>query len=90
MLDNGHPLTTERNTLRDIVLPPSLWSKVLAVAGAPDFSKTAANPFASPLPWRKPGVKYANNEIYFDVNESMTAIVSKYGSMIFDGGLLVV
>ncbi|KLO16382.1 clathrin adaptor, mu subunit [Schizopora paradoxa] len=82
MLDNGHPLTTERNTLRDIVLPPSLWSKVLAVAGAPDFSKTSANPFASPLPWRKLGVKYANNEIYFDINESMTAIVNKNGTVL--------
>ncbi|KAJ7667599.1 Mu homology domain-containing protein [Mycena polygramma] len=30
----GHPLTTSPNALRDIVLPPSLLSKLLSVAGA--------------------------------------------------------
>lgn len=33
MLDNGIPLTTEPNALRDIVLPPSLINKMLSVAG---------------------------------------------------------
>ncbi|KAG8899136.1 hypothetical protein FRB99_006900 [Tulasnella sp. 403] len=34
MLDDGRPLTTEPNSLRDIVLPPSLLDKILSVAGA--------------------------------------------------------
>jgi AP-3 complex subunit mu len=33
MLDNGYPLTTEPNALRDIIMPPSLFKKILAVAG---------------------------------------------------------
>jgi AP-3 complex subunit mu len=33
MLDNGYPLTTEPNALRDIVMPPSFFKKILAVAG---------------------------------------------------------
>lgn len=33
MLDEGYPLTTESNLLRDIVLPPTLLSKVLSAAG---------------------------------------------------------
>lgn len=33
MLEEGYPLTTEANLLRDIVLPPTLLSKVLSAAG---------------------------------------------------------
>lgn len=78
MLDNGHPLTTEKNALRDIVLPPSLLSKILSVAGMPGVSKAGSNPFASPIPWRKLGIKYNNNEVYFDLVEDLRAVVSKF------------
>ncbi|KAF7433124.1 hypothetical protein PC9H_005072 [Pleurotus ostreatus] len=81
----GHPLTTSPNALRDIVLPPSLLTKLLSVAGA-NFSHTmnagssASGPFASPIPWRRAGVKYASNEIYFDTAEEIKAIVGKNGT----------
>lgn len=97
MLDSvGHPLTTSHNALRDIVLPPSLLSKLIAAAGANlaaigsvaggstgnsggghGFSSVASGPFASPIPWRRAGVKYASNEIYFDMVEDLRAIVNK-------------
>lgn len=77
----GHPLTTSPNALRDIVLPPSLLNKVLSVAGVPGLATplVGPQPFASPIPWRKAGVRYNNNEIYFDVVETLEAIVNKYG-----------
>lgn len=37
MLDNGYPLTTEPNALRDIITPPSLFKKILAVAGTAGY-----------------------------------------------------
>ena len=76
----GHPLTTSPNALRDIVLPPSLLKKVLSVAGVSGLasSTTVSHPFASPIPWRKAGVRYNNNEIYFDVTETLEAIVNKF------------
>lgn len=77
MLDDGHPLTTERNALRDIVLPPSLLNKILSVAGAAGLAKASPAPFASPIPWRRAGVRYNKNEIYFDVTEELQAIVNK-------------
>ncbi|KZT74521.1 clathrin adaptor, mu subunit [Daedalea quercina L-15889] len=78
----GHPLTTSTNTLRDIVLPPSLLNKVLSVAGVPGLATplVGPQPFASPIPWRKAGVRYNNNEIYFDVAETLEAIVNKNGT----------
>lgn len=82
----GHPLTTSPNALRDIVLPPSLLSKLLSVAGA-NINTTinsgsglgaAGGPFSSPIPWRKAGLRYTSNEIYFDMVEELKAIVNKY------------
>ncbi|KAJ7122857.1 Mu homology domain-containing protein [Mycena epipterygia] len=84
----GHPLTTSPNALRDIVLPPSLLSKLLSVAGA-NINSTinsgsglgaAGGPFSSPIPWRKAGVRYNSNEIYFDMVEELKAIVNKHGT----------
>ncbi|KAL5530266.1 hypothetical protein ACEPAF_6523 [Sanghuangporus sanghuang] len=81
MLDNGYPLTTERSALRDIVLPPSLLNKILNATGAASY-KASTNPFASPIPWRKLGVKHTANEIFFDISEDMHAIVDKNGSVV--------
>ncbi|KAF7330788.1 MHD domain-containing protein [Mycena venus] len=84
----GHPLTTSPNALRDIVLPPSLLSKLLNVAGA-NINSTinsgsglgaAGGPFSSPIPWRKAGLRYNSNEIYFDMVEELKAIVNKHGT----------
>ena len=107
----GHPLTTSPNALRDIVLPPSLISKLLSNLSAPGeypYTTTAlhhialrcclnllecvaerppgagvigpaagAGAFASPIPWRKAGLRYNNNDIYFDVVEELRSIVNK-------------
>lgn len=36
----------------------------------------------SNVPWRRAGVKYTNNEAYFDVIEEIDAIVDKSGSIV--------
>jgi AP-3 complex subunit mu len=38
---------------------------------------TGAGAFASPIPWRKAGLRYNNNDIFFDVVEELRAIVNK-------------
>ena len=79
----GHPLTTSPNALRDIVLPPSLLNKLLSVAGANinttinSGSGLGSGPFSSPIPWRKAGLKYTSNEVYFDMVEELKAIVNR-------------
>lgn len=81
----GHPSTTSPNALKDIVLPPSLLHKVLSVAGVSGLASPGMNthPFASPIPWRKTGVRYNNNEIYFDIVERLKAIVNKWVARIY-------
>jgi AP-3 complex subunit mu len=34
-------------------------------------------PLAAPIPWRKQGIRHSSNEIYFDMAESIDAIVDK-------------
>lgn len=76
----GHPLTTSPNALRDIVLHPSLITKILSVTGVSGLTGPTTNnmsAFSSPIPWRKAGVRYNNNEIYFDIVETLDAVVNK-------------
>ncbi|KAG9041444.1 hypothetical protein FS837_012257, partial [Tulasnella sp. UAMH 9824] len=82
MLDDGKPLTTESNTLRDIVLPPSFFNKVLSVAGVSGLSTATPTPFSSPIPWRKAGVRHNKNEIYFDITEDLDAIMARNGTLL--------
>ncbi|ODN98475.1 AP-3 complex subunit mu [Cryptococcus wingfieldii CBS 7118] len=87
MLDEGHPLTMETNMLKDIVLPPSIVRKILNAAGititnSSRLSTTNSAPFTAPIPWRKPGVRHNNNEIYFDIEESLDAIVDRKGNVL--------
>ncbi|KAL4075691.1 clathrin adaptor mu subunit [Scleroderma citrinum] len=87
---SGHPLTTSPSVLRDIVLPPSLLSKLLASlsASAPSAGRSGgaastnstSGAFTSPIPWRKVGLRYAHNEILFDVTEEMHSIVARNGT----------
>ncbi|KAG1820564.1 clathrin adaptor mu subunit [Suillus subaureus] len=83
---SGHPLTTSPNALSDIVLSPSLISKLLAsvspaTPGASSFgSNGAGGAFTSPIPWRKAGVRHNHNEILFDIVEDMRGIVGKNGA----------
>lgn len=37
----------------------------------------------SNIPWRRTGVKYTNNEAYFDVVEEVDAIIDKSGATVF-------
>ena len=36
----------------------------------------------SNIPWRKQGIKYANNEAYFDCIEEIDAIIDKNGATV--------
>jgi len=77
----GYPNTTSPNQLRDIVLPPSLLQKILTVTGVAGLGNAGhgnITPFSSPIPWRKAGLRYNNNEIYFDVTEELKAVVGSY------------
>jgi len=45
------------------------------MAGLGNTGHGNITPSSSPIPWRKAGLRYNNNEIYFDVTEELKAVV---------------
>lgn len=80
MIDNGFPLTTEPNILRQMIAPPNIVSKVLSVVtgNSSTMSSTLPGASASNVPWRTTELKHVNNEVYVDLREKMDATVSRY------------
>lgn len=71
MIDNGYPITTELSLLTDLVKPPT--NPLIQVVKPRGTAR-------SPVPWRKLGIKYSSNEIFFDVIEEINCIVDASNS----------
>lgn len=81
MLDGeGHVLLTEVNALKDIVLPPSWLDKLIQTVGLDASADRGRTSLTSPVPWRRPNSKYSKNEVYMDLFETLSGIVSADGS----------
>ncbi|CAG0921700.1 unnamed protein product [Notodromas monacha] len=84
MLDNGFPLATESNILKELIKPPNILRQIVnTVSGKSNVSELLPTGQLSNVPWRRSGVKYTNNEAYFDVIEEIDAIIDKSGSVVF-------
>lgn len=79
MIDNGFPLTTEPNILREMIAPPNIVSKVLSVVtgSTSNMSRTLPGATSSCVPWRKSDLKHASNEVYVDLVEEMDATINR-------------
>ncbi|KAK9463132.1 Mu homology domain-containing protein [Lipomyces oligophaga] len=89
MVDDGYPFVTEENALRDLVPYSDGLSKFLPKLGkgAAAFSSSSSSGpsmqgisstdvgVRSNLPWRRSNVKHNNNELYIDVQESLSVII---------------
>ncbi|KTG38180.1 hypothetical protein cypCar_00023580 [Cyprinus carpio] len=83
MLDNGFPLATESNILKELIKPPTILRTVVnTITGSTNVGEQLPTGQLSVVPWRRTGVKYTNNEAYFDVVEEIDAIIDKSGSTI--------
>ena len=71
MCDHGYALTTEPNALKAMIPPPSLMGKVASsiTGSGGGHADVLPDGFISSMPWRKAGVRYTQNEIYFDIEE---------------------
>uniref|UniRef100_A0A7N6BTX3 MHD domain-containing protein n=1 Tax=Anabas testudineus TaxID=64144 RepID=A0A7N6BTX3_ANATE len=75
MLDNGFPLATESNVLKEMIRPPTILRSVVnTLTGGSNVGDMLPTGQLSNIPWRRAGVKYTNNEAYFDVIEEIDAI----------------
>ncbi|XP_069096940.1 AP-3 complex subunit mu-1 [Pleurodeles waltl] len=84
MLDNGFPLATESNILKELIKPPTILRSVVnSLTGSSNVGDMLPTGQLSNIPWRRVGVKYTNNEAYFDVIEEIDAIIDKTGAPVF-------
>jgi hypothetical protein len=47
-------------------------------SNTPILPGNSTTPFSSPLHWRRAGIRYAQNEVYFDITEEVKAILDKW------------
>lgn len=84
MIDNGFPLTTEPNILKEMIAPPNIVSKVLSVVtgNSSNVNSTLPGATGSCVPWRTTELKHASNEVYVDLVEQIDAIINRLESFI--------
>ncbi|KAJ3311018.1 AP-3 complex subunit mu-2 [Boothiomyces sp. JEL0838] len=73
IIDNGEPYITEPCLLKQLVPPPSLLTRVINTI----YQEKAPTSAVSTISWRQLGVKYAHNEIFFDIIEELDVIMDK-------------
>ena len=69
-----HPLAWVTGTLRLVASWYTWFASIPLVASV---SSTLGDGAMSIIPWRRSGVTYANNEIYFDIVEEIDCIVER-------------
>ena len=74
MCDSGVPTTLEANVLKELIPPPGR---------APPPPQPGPGPPAQALPWRRAGCRYASNEVFFDLVESLDATLDADGRTLF-------
>lgn len=85
MMDNGFPLSTEANVLKELVHPPSgikTAMKAIGVGPKSNVSQSLPTGQLSNIPWRKSEVWYAANDIYVDLIEELDCILDRNGNVI--------
>ncbi|KAF2073954.1 hypothetical protein CYY_004741 [Polysphondylium violaceum] len=83
MGDNGFPFTTELNFLKEMIKPTGVLSSVISgVTGSSNVTDALPNGSLGAINWRKTGIKYASNEIFFDVIEEIDCIIDNNGHMV--------
>lgn len=83
MMDNGFPFTTEPSILKSMIIPPTVFTRVMqSVTTQSGISSELPEGVSSNIPWRKKGLKYTNNEIYFDIVEEIDCIIDNNGMVV--------
>lgn len=83
MLDAGYPFATELNVLKELIKPPNFLRTIAnSVTGRTNIGEQMPTNQVSNVPWRKLGIKYTNNEAYFDVIEELDVILDRNGAIV--------
>ncbi|KAK9388214.1 Mu homology domain-containing protein [Lipomyces mesembrius] len=90
MIEDGYPFVTEENALRDLVpfagglskflptLPKGAANSLKSLTSSRSSSKSFSSDSSLPrsnVPWRRSNVKHNNNELYVDIQETLSVII---------------
>eukprot|EP01060_Flectonema_neradi_P023113 TRINITY_DN3132_c0_g1_i2.p1 TRINITY_DN3132_c0_g1~~TRINITY_DN3132_c0_g1_i2.p1 ORF type:complete len:427 (+),score=65.02 TRINITY_DN3132_c0_g1_i2:89-1369(+) len=82
VLDDGFPMSVEIANLKELVPPPSI-SRLLRNMRPGDTQPSSSSAFENTsTPWRRHGVKYSNNEMFFDIIEELHTVIDNDGKII--------
>lgn len=88
-LDHGFPFTIDIASLKELVPPPSLLSRVIGSVTGSGSSLSKRDIFEwnsrKEVSWRNPHIRYAHNEIFVDIVEEVSAVVNSKGQCIHSG-----
>lgn len=84
MVDGGFPVQTELSILKSLIAPPTIIKRVASAVTGQNYSVSDALPELADnnIPWRRTNVKYASNEIYFDIEEQIDAVFDPAGMLV--------
>ncbi|GAM29040.1 hypothetical protein SAMD00019534_122160, partial [Acytostelium subglobosum LB1] len=83
MADNGFPFTTEPNFLLELIKPPNVVSNIIhGVTGSSAVTDILPSGSLGAITWRKTGIKYTRDEIFFDIVEEIDCIVDSNGMVV--------
>ena len=84
MVDGGFPIQTEISMLKSLIAPPTILNRMAAAVTGQNYSVSDVLPKLADnnIPWRRTNVKYASNEIYFDIEEQIDAIFDSGGMLV--------
>jgi len=87
VLDHGFPFTVNIASLKELVPPPSLLSRMIGSVTGSSLSKKDMSEWNSHkrVSWRNLNIRYAHNEIFIDIIEEVSAILDSKGHCIHSG-----
>ncbi|GJQ08509.1 hypothetical protein GpartN1_g300.t1 [Galdieria partita] len=87
VLDHGFTFTVDTASLKELVPPPSLLSRMIGSVTGSSLSKKDVSEWNNrkKVSWRNPNIRYAHNEIFVDIIEEVSAILNNKGECIHSG-----
>ncbi|KAJ3676025.1 hypothetical protein LUZ60_003437 [Juncus effusus] len=85
MTDNGFPMTTEPNILKEMIAPPNLMNKMMNVFSGnlgSNMSSKLPDATSSCVPWRSLNLRNVSNEVYVNLVEELDASINREGKLV--------
>mmetsp|Transcript_37470 Transcript_37470/g.93140 ORF Transcript_37470/g.93140 Transcript_37470/m.93140 type:complete len:460 (-) Transcript_37470:144-1523(-) len=82
ILDHGFPQITSPDVLKSYITQTGVQSKEKGSYGAAEKAKQVSMQVTGAVQWRREGLKYKKNEVYLDIIESVSLLMSPKGTVL--------